>query len=193
MQLSNQYWGVRYQVAAGCVVSVIFYYGYIFTTECQTEDNRCTVPCARVYVCVHSYSQDQSVKTMLEGNNKLTRYYTGLPTYDSSVAFVQYLPPKAAALTPWNGSNTRDIPQSSLPINQPFAGLTIPDQLFSVLIRLRRGLEAFDVFQISLSCCFPFLQEIRFYSGCLHHLNVIIPKHGLSLIVVKSSVSVHQD
>jgi len=91
---------------------------------------------------------------MLEGNDKLTRYYTGLPTYSSFAAFVEYLTPKAVALAPWNGSNTRDIvPQSDVPTaHQRFAGLSIADQLFSVLIRLRRGLEALDVsirFQIS--------------------------------------------
>jgi len=40
---------------------------------------------------------------MLEGNDKLTRYYTALPTYSSFAAFVEYLTPKAVALTPWNG------------------------------------------------------------------------------------------
>ena len=95
----------------------IFYYGYTFTTECQTEYTACTVPC--VCVCEHSFNQDHTefrVETVLEGNDKLTHYYTGLPTYDSFAAFVQYLAPKVVALTPWNGSNTRDIPQSGLPL-----------------------------------------------------------------------------
>ena len=121
-------------------MSVILYYGYVFTTERTLHVQYH----AHVCVCTQLQSRpDFSVKTMLEGNNKLTHYYTGLPTYNSFVAFVQYLAPKAAALTPWNGSNTRDIPQSGLPINQPFTGLTIVEQLFSVLIRLRHGLEAF--------------------------------------------------
>ena len=90
-------------------MSVILYYGYIFTTECQTEDITCTVP----WVCVCTQLQSRpefSVKTKLKGNDKLTHYYTGLPTNDSFIAFAQYLTPKAAVLTPWNGSNTRDIP-----------------------------------------------------------------------------------
>ena len=67
---------------------------------------------------------------MLEGNDKLTHYYTGLPTYSSLAAFVEYLTPKAVALTPWNGSNTRDImPQSDVPTAQQFAGLSIAAQL----------------------------------------------------------------
>ena len=44
------------------------------------------------------------------------------------------------------------MPQSDVRTAQRFAGLSIADQLFSVLIRLRRGLEALDVsirFQIS--------------------------------------------
>ena len=55
----------------------------------------------------------------------MTHYYTGLPTYNSLVTFVEYLTPKAVALTPWNGSNTRDdVPQSGMPITQPLADLT---------------------------------------------------------------------
>ena len=127
----------------------------MYITECQTE-NTITYSVQCECLCAHAQLQlspEFSVRMMLEGNDKLTRYYTGLPTYNSFVAFVEYLTPKAVALTPWNCSNTRDVvPQSSVPISQPFAGLTIADQLFSILILLRRGLEAFDVsirFQIS--------------------------------------------
>jgi len=85
-------------------------------------------------------------KAILEGNDKLTRFYTGLPTYNSFIAFVTYLEPKAMELRPWNGSKTRGedekVGQSGA---RCFTSLTIVDQLFSVLIRLRRGLDAMDV------------------------------------------------
>ena len=94
-----------------------------------------------------------TVKAILEGNDKLTRFYTWLPTYDSFIALVTYLEPKAMELRPWNGSKTRGedkkAGQSGV---RCFTSLTIADQLFSILIQLRRGLDAMDVcvrFQIS--------------------------------------------
>ena len=42
-----------------------------------------------------------TTKAILEGNDKLTRFYTGLPTFNSFIAFVTYLEPKAMELRPW--------------------------------------------------------------------------------------------
>ena len=87
-----------------------------------------------------------TTKAILEGNDKLTRFYTGLPTYDSFIALVTYLEPKALELRPWNGSKAKGedekVEQSGV---RCFASLTIADQLFSVLIRLQCGLDAMDV------------------------------------------------
>ena len=93
-----------------------------------------------------------TVKAILEGNDKLTRFYTGLPTYDSFIALVTYLEPKAIELRLWNGSKTRGEDEKVESGVRCFTSLTIADQLFSVLIRLRCGLDAMDVcvrFQIS--------------------------------------------
>ena len=46
---------------------------------------------------------------MLQGNDKLTRFYTGMPTFDSLLALVDYLKPKAKEMTGWNGSKTKDL------------------------------------------------------------------------------------
>ena len=77
-----------------------------------------------------------TIKAILEGNDKLTCFYTGLPTYDSLIALVTYLEPKAIGLRLWNGSKTRGedkIVESGV---RCFTSLTIADQLFSVLIQL---------------------------------------------------------
>jgi len=46
-----------------------------------------------------------SVEMILLGNDKLTRYYTGLHTYDSFIALAEYLEPKALHLQSWRGGN----------------------------------------------------------------------------------------
>lgn len=43
---------------------------------------------------------------ILEGNDKLTRFYTGMPTYDSITALVDYLAPKVKDMKPWNGNKS---------------------------------------------------------------------------------------
>ena len=96
---------------------------------------------------------------MLEGNDKLTRFYTGMPTYHSFVAFVKYLEPKALHLQPWRGSETTMLDEGVAveecgSRRKGFSCLPVAEQLFAVLIKLRRGLESLDVsirFKISES------------------------------------------
>ena len=93
------------------------------------------------------------MSTILEGNDKLTRFYTGMPTYDTFVAFVKYLEPKALHLQPWRGSETARLDDEVISIEELslrkksvcFACLSVANQLFAVLIKLRRGLESLDV------------------------------------------------
>ena len=80
------------------------------------------------------------VEGVLKENDKLTRFYMGMPTYD-------YLKPKAQELIPWNGTHTREavVDESRQPGHQGISCLKFCDQLFAVLIQLRRGLDALDV------------------------------------------------
>ena len=43
---------------------------------------------------------------LLENNDRLTRFYTGMPTFDSFLALVEYLTLKAKELRAWKGSST---------------------------------------------------------------------------------------
>ena len=47
-----------------------------------------------------------SVEIILEANDKLTRFYTGIPTYNSFLALIEYLEPKALQLRTWRGTET---------------------------------------------------------------------------------------
>ena len=118
--------------------------------ECQTNISCCTTTkliqeMACVPTTVTLERPEFSVKSVLQGNDKLTRFYTGLPSYGCFAALVEYLQSKAAMLTPWNGRNTREVLEKEVLVLRPLAGLTTVDQLFLVLIRLRRGLDALDV------------------------------------------------
>ena len=80
---------------------------------------------------------------MLKDNNKLTRFYTGLPTYDTFLALVDYLEPIVKAMRSWKGSSTiMEEKQHGL---QCFSNLSVADQLFSILIQLRLRLLITDV------------------------------------------------
>ena len=87
-----------------------------------------------------------SVESVLKGNDRLTRFYTGMPTYDSFVALTEYLEPKALQLRAWRSGETST--SSNLDrkggSSRCFSSLSIANQLFAVLIRLRRGLDAYD-------------------------------------------------
>ena len=107
--------------------------------------------------------------TVLKDHNKLTRLYTGMPTYDSFLAIVDYLEPKAKEMIAWNSSKTKELDISGKQSGpRCFSGMSIANQLFSVLIRLRLGLLAADVcvrFKISESMyCRLFTTWICFLS-----------------------------
>ena len=108
-------------------------------SECQTDFKWCNVEeLTREVNCLKAALLERvefTTKTILEGNDKLTRFYTGLPTYDSFIALVNYLEPKAMELISWNGSKTKGEAEiEGRPGVRCFASLTIADQLFSVLI-----------------------------------------------------------
>ena len=76
-----------------------------------------------------------------------------MTTYDSFVAFVKYLEPKALHLQPWRGSETVRLDDEMISAEELssrmkfvcFSCLSVANQLFAVLIKLRRGLESLDV------------------------------------------------
>ena len=80
---------------------------------------------------------------LLEGNDKLTRFYTGMPTYDSFMALVEYLEPKAKEMRVWKGTNTKT--EEKQQGSQCFSNLSTANQLFAILIRLRLGLLITDI------------------------------------------------
>ena len=83
---------------------------------------------------------------MLTGNDKLVRFYTGMPSFGSFQALVDYLKPKAKEMTGWNGSKTKDMSiEGSCHGSRCFTDITIGNQLFAVLVRLRLGLLITDV------------------------------------------------
>ena len=80
---------------------------------------------------------------MLKDNNKLTRFYTGLPTYDIFLGLVDYLKPIVKVMRSWKGNSTNmEEKQHGL---QCFSNLSVANQLFSVFIGLWLGLLITDV------------------------------------------------
>ena len=105
--------------------------------------------------------------TILKNNNKLTQFYTGLPSYDSFLATVDYLEPKAKEMIGWNSSKTKELNISGKQcVPRCFSSMSMANQLFSVLIRLRLGLLAADVsmrFKISEKHVLPALYNLDLF------------------------------
>ncbi|WAR08757.1 hypothetical protein MAR_018715, partial [Mya arenaria] len=77
----------------------------------------------------------------IKDDDKATRFYSGLPTFAVFMCLYSFLLPKAKTMQYWNGANTpvkdRQKPQSS--------SLTLIEQLFAVLLRLKVGLLVQDI------------------------------------------------
>ena len=120
-------------------------------TECQTEMDWFAVETKISMLDKKLKDRPEiSVETVLEGNDKVTRFYTGLPTYGMFLALVEYLEPKALQLRAWRSSETStsnavDGLCQRGSSSRCFTSLSVANQLFAVLIRLRRGLDSLDV------------------------------------------------
>ena len=58
--------------------------------ECQTDDQEDLVGEISILRTLYLKFDEQ----LFKGNAKLTRFYTGMPTYDSFLALAEYLEPK---------------------------------------------------------------------------------------------------
>ena len=83
---------------------------------------------------------------ILASNDKLTRLYKDLPTYDAFMALVAYLEPKARDMVAWNSSHTKELDlKGRQGGSRCFHSMSVANQLFSVVICLRLGLLVADV------------------------------------------------
>ena len=131
------------------VISCFLY--FCIPIECQTEMEWFTVE-AKICELEKQLMErpEFSVETILEANDKLTRFYTGKPTYESFLAQVEYLEPKALQLRAWRGTETTtnsniEGTQQRGVSSQCFTCLSVANQSFAMLIRLQRGLESLDI------------------------------------------------
>ena len=120
-------------------------------TECQTEMDWFAVE-TNISMLENKLKDrpEICVETVLKGNDKVTRFYTGMPTYGAFLALVEYLEPKALQLRAWRSSetstsNAMDGLCQRGNSSRCFTSLSVANQLFAVLIRLRRGLDSLDV------------------------------------------------
>ena len=88
-----------------------------------------------------------SVEVVLKRNDKLTRFYTGMPSYDVFLALAEYLEPKVLQLRAWRSSETimRSNMDELCRRRSASQSLSVANQLFAVLIQSRRRLESLDV------------------------------------------------
>ena len=144
--------GIPVEVGKAQFGEEIHVHFYLFSiTECQTEMNWLAVETKISMLEKRLKDRTEiSVETVLMGNDKITRFYTGMPTYDTFLALVEYLEPKALQLRSWRSgetstSNTMDGSHQKGSFSRCITSLSIANQLFAVLIRLRRGLDSLDV------------------------------------------------
>ena len=83
-------------------------------TECQTElqqewktveELQQRISVLEASLCANA----QLDVKILDGNDKLTRLYTGLPTYDLFKALAEYLESKAVDMIAWNSGQTKEL------------------------------------------------------------------------------------
>jgi len=82
------------------------------------------------------------VKTIMISDEN-AQLYTGLPNVATFNALLEYLRPKAEKLTYWRGNNTTD----RVGTHGPSRTLSIDNEFFAVLVRLRLGLLIEDISQ----------------------------------------------
>lgn len=81
----------------------------------------------------------------IKGNDKKTRFYTGLPTWSAFLFLCTFLMDKAQNLKAWKGEKYTTEATGSKPGPRPWRNLSVENMLFAVLVRLRLGLLGTDV------------------------------------------------
>ena len=81
---------------------------------------------------------------LIEGYDKRTRFYMGLPVFGLFVLLVQYVESKAGRLREWCGAQLTSSKYNSRG-RKPWTTIPIANQLFAVLVRLRLNLCGQDI------------------------------------------------
>ena len=81
----------------------------------------------------------------IKEDDKCTRFYTGLPTYAVFILLCNFLRGKAENLKAWQGEKTT-TPATNVRVGpRPWKNMSVENQFFSVLVRLRLGVSGADV------------------------------------------------
>jgi len=91
--------GILVKVGKNFINEMKALHHFFVLTECQTEMDWFAVE-TKINL-LQKKLEDRpkiSVETVLKGNDKLTRFYNGMPTYDLFLALAEYLEPKALAI-----------------------------------------------------------------------------------------------
>ena len=129
--------------------------------ECQTDDQEDVIAELQTeinHLRASLLTRPEFDVLLLEYNDKLTRFYKGMSTYDSFKALVEYLEPKAKEVRVWKDGSTKT--EEKQQGSQRFSNLSTPKQLFAILIQLRLGFliiyisTHFKIPELPYSCMF---------------------------------------
>ena len=88
---------------------------------------------------------------MIAGDDQMTRFYTGLPTYNAFLAFFSYFQGKASSMWIWRGPKEEELVKTAdgrgVGCRKGGRKLSLIDEFFVTLIRLRLGLYTEDIAQ----------------------------------------------
>jgi len=123
--------------------NVILYSIHCLLAECQIEDIVAKLQHEISSLKASLLERPEFDVTVLVGNDKLCRYFTGIPTCSCYTVLANYLDPEVKAMRAWKGSSTSSAEKQFG--SQCFSSLSIANPMFAVLIRLRLALPLTDV------------------------------------------------